>query len=284
MMTNSSTRFREQLESLYEISVQIASLRHLSEVYDLALTYSLALTDSEMGFIDLLNEDRVDMDVVAVKGFAPPDPNFYERFKRMPVNRSIFGIVVIEGRPNLSNDVENDPLQVGQPPGHPRVRTFLGVPLRVGPEVIGMIGVGNRQKGYGPEDERLLSTFANQVAVAIDNAGLYEHQQMMIARLQQLHYHLSQAEREQLVALERERLTSTFRVGPRSSTQTQPRLNNSQQEILRLMADGLSNREIAGRVHLSENTVKSHVQEILRRLKVRNRVQAAVRATKERWV
>jgi DNA-binding NarL/FixJ family response regulator len=50
------------------------------------------------------------------------------------------------------------------------------------------------------------------------------------------------------------------------------------------MADGLSNREIAGRVHLSENTVKSHVQEILRRLKVRNRVQAAVRATKERWV
>jgi hypothetical protein len=29
-----------------------------------------------MGFIDLLNEDRVDMDVVAIKGFAPPDPNF----------------------------------------------------------------------------------------------------------------------------------------------------------------------------------------------------------------
>ena len=27
-----------------------------------------------MGFIDLLNEDRIDMDVVAVKGFAPPDP------------------------------------------------------------------------------------------------------------------------------------------------------------------------------------------------------------------
>ena len=56
--------------------MQIASLRGLSgglsEIYDLALTYCLALTKSEMGFIDLLSDDRIDMDVVAVKGFAPP--------------------------------------------------------------------------------------------------------------------------------------------------------------------------------------------------------------------
>src|SRR5207245_8794966 len=106
-MTNSSG-FRDQLESLYGISVQIASLRDLSKVYDLALTFCLALTASEMGFIDLLNEGRVDMDVVAVKGFAPPDPGFYERFKRMPVRASVFGIVITEGRPHISNDVEND--------------------------------------------------------------------------------------------------------------------------------------------------------------------------------
>ena len=56
------------------------------------------------------------MDVVAVKGFAPPDPMFYERFKRMPVRPSVFGRVITEGRPNISNDVEHDPLRVGQPP------------------------------------------------------------------------------------------------------------------------------------------------------------------------
>ena len=278
-------RFRDQLESLYGISVQIASSRALSEIYDPALTYCLALTKSEMGFVDLLNEDRVDMDVVAVKGFAPPDPRFYERFKRMPVRPSIFGRVITEDRPNISNDVENDPRRVGQPPGHPRVRTFLGVPLRVGENVIGMIGVANQDKGYGPEDERLLSTFANQVAIAIDNAMLHQHHQEMIARLQQLHQHLSEAEREQLAALERERTAAGFRLDPStSSTQTDPPLNNSQQEILRLMTDGLSNREIASRIHLSENTVKSHIQAILRRLEARNRVQAAVRATKEGWV
>lgn len=282
-MANNS-RYHDQLESLYGISAQIASLRDLTEVYDLALTFCLALTASEMGFIDLLNEGHVDMDVVAVKGFAPPDPEFYERFKRMPVRPSVFGIVITEGRPHISNDVENDPVSVGEPPGHPDVRTFLGVPLQLGTEVIGMIGVANKRKGYGPDDERLLSTFANQVAVAIDNAGLYQHQQEMIVRLQQLHEHLSKAERDELVALERERMTAAFRVDPGKTTPARPRLNDSQQEILRLLTEGLSNKEIASRVHLSENTVKTHIQEILRRLEVRNRVQAAVRATKERWV
>jgi GAF domain-containing protein len=280
----SSSGFRGQLESLHGISVQIASLRDLSEVYDLALTFCLALTSSEMGFVDLVNEDRVDMDVVAVRGFSPSDPRFYERFKRMPVRPSVFGVVITEGRPHISNDVEHDPLRVGQPPGHPRVRTFLGVPLRLGSNVIGMIGVANKAKGYGPDDERLLSTFANQVAVAIDNAGLYQHQRQMIARLQQLNEHLSQAERDQIVALERERIAASFRLDPGAPPRTQPRLNSSQQEILRLTAEGLSNKEIAERVHLSENTVKSHIQAILQKLGVRNRVQAAVRATREGWL
>ena len=115
-MANDS-RYRDQLESLYGISAQIASLRNLTEAYDLALTFCLALTASEMGFIDLLNEGHVDMDVVAVKGFAPPDPEFYERFKRMPVRPSVFGIVITEGSPHISNDVENDPVRVGEPPG-----------------------------------------------------------------------------------------------------------------------------------------------------------------------
>jgi len=61
-------------------------------------------------------------------------------------------------------------------------------------------------------------------------------------------------------------------------------LSQTQLEILRLIAAGFSNREIASRVHLSENTVKSHVQEIFRKLDVGNRVEAAVRASKEGWL
>jgi DNA-binding NarL/FixJ family response regulator len=61
-------------------------------------------------------------------------------------------------------------------------------------------------------------------------------------------------------------------------------LSDTQLEILRLIANGFSNREIATRVFLSENTVKSHVQEIFRKLRVTNRVEAAVRASREGWL
>ena len=40
-------------------------------------------------------------------------------------------------------------------------------------------------------------------------------------------------------------------------------------------------REIADRVHLSENTVKTHLQEVFRKLGVRNRVEAAIRAVRD---
>jgi DNA-binding NarL/FixJ family response regulator len=65
---------------------------------------------------------------------------------------------------------------------------------------------------------------------------------------------------------------------------TTPELNVSQLRILTLISEGFSNREIASRVHLSENTIKSHVQEIFRKLAVRTRVEAALRASREGWL
>ena len=177
---------REQLESLHAISIEIASLRELSEVQDRALGYCLELTSSEFGFVGLLDDTRSQLDVAAIKGFLPSDPRFYERFRLIPVRPSVFGVVITEERSNISNDVAGDPAHIGQPHGHPPVRTFLGVPLRVGTTVIGMLGVANRYGGYAADDERLLSTFANQVAVAIDNARLYQRQREMIDGLENL--------------------------------------------------------------------------------------------------
>jgi DNA-binding NarL/FixJ family response regulator len=54
------------------------------------------------------------------------------------------------------------------------------------------------------------------------------------------------------------------------------RLTQRELEIVRLIADGLSNLEIARIVHLSEATVKTHVGRVLTKLALRDRVQVAV--------
>jgi len=55
-------------------------------------------------------------------------------------------------------------------------------------------------------------------------------------------------------------------------------LSDRELEILRLIADGASNREIAGTLFLAEGTVKNHVTNILGKLGVRDRTQAALKA------
>lgn len=61
-------------------------------------------------------------------------------------------------------------------------------------------------------------------------------------------------------------------------------LSSQQVVILRLVAQGLSSREIAGQLYLSENTVKGYVQEILHRLGVKNRTEAVMVAVKQGWL
>lgn len=71
---------------------------------------------------------------------------------------------------------------------------------------------------------------------------------------------------------------------PTEAVVSPDRLSSQQLVILRLVAQGLSSREIATRLYLSENTVKGYVQEILHRLGVKNRTEAVMVAVKQGWL
>jgi DNA-binding NarL/FixJ family response regulator len=77
------------------------------------------------------------------------------------------------------------------------------------------------------------------------------------------------------------RLISEFarlRPAPAAPPVTVAELTPRETEVLRLLAEGLSNPEIAGRLVITEETVKTHVSRVLRKLALRDRAQAVVLA------
>jgi DNA-binding NarL/FixJ family response regulator len=63
-----------------------------------------------------------------------------------------------------------------------------------------------------------------------------------------------------------------------------PRLTDREMEVLRLVAEGLNNREIGERLFISENTVKNHIRNILEKLHLHSRMEAVVYAVREKMI
>ncbi len=61
-----------------------------------------------------------------------------------------------------------------------------------------------------------------------------------------------------------------------------PRLTDRELQVLKLVARGMANRDIAGELFISENTVKNHVRNILEKLQLHSRMEAVVYAVRER--
>jgi DNA-binding NarL/FixJ family response regulator len=61
-------------------------------------------------------------------------------------------------------------------------------------------------------------------------------------------------------------------------------LSEREMEVLSLVAKGLSNREIAKRLYITEGTVKNHISNVLRKLGFRDRTQAALYAQEHGWI
>jgi PAS domain S-box-containing protein len=134
------------------------------------LSMAEALTDSRFGFIDLLNEDG-SLDFLAVSDPARETcRQAGKKGSKLPGHvscRGIFQAVIKEGASLITNAPASHPDWRGLPAGHLPLASYLGVPLKHGRQVMGQIGLGNRENGYSQREQEAVETLAPAIMEAL---------------------------------------------------------------------------------------------------------------------
>jgi signal transduction histidine kinase len=106
----------------------------------------------------------------------------------LPRGRGILGVLIRDAKPLRLHDLADDPRSIGFPPGHPPMRSFLGVPILLRGVAYGNLYLTEKENGedFTEEDEELVILLAGQAAVAIENARLYEASTRWSRQLQSL--------------------------------------------------------------------------------------------------
>lgn len=242
----------ELLTSLQSVSRAIAAssdLRFTLKVILDQVTSRLGVDASDALLFD--DKDKA-MGIVASTGFLSTSMPDY----RLPPDESLPGRAVTNRRIEVFNDLDTF--------AHARRRSLFAregfkaygaAPLIAGGNLVGVLEIFHRSE-LNPDDESLsyLEAIGSLAAIAIDSSAV------------------------------KERLKAT-NPGQRPGMNVRaPELTRVERQILDMLVEGMTNREISAQVHLSQNTVKFHVRRLLEKAKTANRTELARKATQEGWL
>jgi len=164
------------LETLHHAQARFIEGADRYDLFNGLLNGLLDITDSEYGFIgEVIYNDaglpHLKMHVITNMSWSEETQQLYETVSANGLEfynmDTLFGRVILDRKPVISNNPQTDPRRGGTPPGHPELRSFLGLPFFKGSELIGVAGIANRKGGYDiglvPLLQPFLSTCANLV-------------------------------------------------------------------------------------------------------------------------
>lgn len=162
-----SERERRQSEAMAEIARAVGESLKMGEVLRLILRHGMALLQAEGACVALREGEY--LHVVSALGIAELLSGVH-----LPMAGSLSGRVVATGEAVVTNDIVAEP-DVHRPTVWllPLHRSVI-VPLMTARGILGSLAVYNRQAEFTADDARVLQRLADQVAVAVVNARLYE--------------------------------------------------------------------------------------------------------------
>ncbi|MGZ4618289.1 MAG: GAF domain-containing protein [Frankiaceae bacterium] len=165
-----------KLRGLLDAVIVVASNLDLHITLRRIAEAACELADARYGALGVVGPDRRLTDFIHV-GI---DDEEAKRIGQLPRGRGVLGLLIDEPTPVRLRDIRSHPASYGFPPNHPRMTSFLGVPIRVRGEVFGNLYLTEKQSDDGAfteEDEDLVTALAAAAAVAIENARLYAETQ-----------------------------------------------------------------------------------------------------------
>ena len=169
---------RDRMRALLEAVVAIGSGLDLESTLRRIVETAVDLVDATYGALGVIGEGKRLAEFIPV-GLSQEEIG---RVHHWPEGRGLLGLLIEDPRPLRLADICEHPASSGFPDGHPPMRSFLGVPVRVRDEVFGNLYLTNKRGGgeFTEDDEAVLVALGAAAGVAVENARLYE-----AARLQQ---------------------------------------------------------------------------------------------------
>lgn len=146
-------------QSLHQISLALLEKRALNDVFEIACAEAQKLTDAKGSGVAFVGEDSETLNIVFQTGVSWSHDCVIDM-----VNNPL-GLAVHEDRPVLISR----PAEDGSSP-----TALLAVPLKIKGEIIGVLNLVEKAGGFTPEDQRILTLFADQAALAIDHARMLD--------------------------------------------------------------------------------------------------------------
>ena len=167
------------LDELYQVSQAVLSVtRQMSvrDVLQVIVRSARSLVGARYAALGVPDEGNSFAEFV-VDGISDAE---WQAIGPLPRRHGMLGVLLTEGKPERLADIRRDPRFEGWPAAHPQMSHFLGVPVRDGDQVLGIIFAANKtsaaaeKHGFTERDLQILSLFAAHAAIALTNARLYE--------------------------------------------------------------------------------------------------------------
>ena len=167
---------RDRMRGLLEAVVAIGSGLDLESTLRRIVEAAVGLVDATYGALGVIGDDE--RGKRRLTEFIPVGLSQDEiaRIHPWPEGRGLLGLLIDDPRPLRLADIATHPGSSGFPDGHPPMRGFLGVPVRLRDEVFGNLYLTGKRSGgeFTEDDEAVLVALGAAAGVAVENARLYE--------------------------------------------------------------------------------------------------------------